>query len=295
MFKREQAYNLRINTLFHQLKFKKQSILPGHYVRRYSFSNRVIFDIFLYDTAYERIRRNIKNLRKLTAFNERIGGQYYHERNMSLFQQTTPLSPHTLFLKIYRMETVQQIQTKNNKYQTLVTPTRMPLILNTRYQSFLKNTTKARLNQYHSLQHKKLRKRILYFLLRSDFLVSAFRLKQRLCKINKLSTNHSNVNLISIPKAYVTMKIIMAFIIKRLYLNYTIHESITHFKKYLKLSTRGYILRACGKLTKKQRAWYVKRRRSQTKINDLSEYVTYQLTPAILKYGNVGVKLWINY
>ena len=70
----------------------------------------------------------------------------------------------------------------------------MPKHLNERYQLFLKNTTKARLHHYHSLRYKKLRKRVLYLLLRPDFLINAFRLKQRLCKVNQLITNRSKVN-----------------------------------------------------------------------------------------------------
>ena len=70
----------------------------------------------------------------------------------------------------------------------------MPKHLNERYQLFLKNTTKHGyitiivyvIKNYENVFF------ICYYGL--DFLINAFRLKQRLCKVNQLITNRSKVN-----------------------------------------------------------------------------------------------------
>jgi hypothetical protein len=295
LFRREQGYNLRVNTLFNQRQFKKQSVLRGAYVRHYNLKNKVILDVFLYDTAFERVRRGVKLLRKLTAFIERVGGQYYQERKLLTLQNSDTIPPHSLFSKLYmQANKVDSVQNKNKSLMNAPVAL-FQKGLESRYFNFIKPAATSRITQIQQMYNKRLRKRIVYYLMRNHFIANTFRLKQRILFFNRLRASQLKVNLISIPKVYVTITMIMSFIIKRLYLNYTIHECINHFKKYLKLTTRGYTLRACGKLTKKQRAWYVKRRRSRTKLNNLGESVSYIHAAATLKYGKVGVKLWINF
>jgi hypothetical protein len=114
LFRREQGYNLRVNTLFNQRQFKKQSVLRGAYVRHYNLKNKVILDVFLYDTAFERVRRGVKLLRKLTAFIERVGGQYYQERKLLTLQNSDTIPPHSLFSKLYmQANKVDSVQNKN--------------------------------------------------------------------------------------------------------------------------------------------------------------------------------------
>lgn len=297
LFKREQQYNQYMLSLFNKKAFKKQSIIPGSPIKYYNNNNKVTLDLFLYDTAYERTRFNIKSLRRLTAFIKKQRNPYYRSPNMEQLREN----------KIKETNILEKIMTKSRRSYVKSVNIAQKYSLKTKHTKLLKIILARNLimkykikTQIHSeifrQKLNKIAKLVIYYFARGlYFQAHALRVIQRIMQKQRISYNHLNVNLISIPKVYITITMIMNFIIKRLYLNYNLLETLKPFKKYLKLRTAGYILRGCGRLTKKQRAWYVKRHKGKTKINNLTEYVTYKYKNADLKYGTVGVKLWLNY
>jgi len=305
--KREQGYNLNITSLFRKRQFKRQSTLRGQYIRYYNDTQRIIFDVLSYDTAFERIRRNIKHLHKYGAFTKKQGGQYYRVRNMKLLKFNKLPKQHKLVRGLRQgvHEQLQRLTRKNTYSIPFVTSTSVSRITAAFQTRRLRLKIKSRLpaqtfeirKKYMAdqKQTRSFRKLLAYYFGRLSFLGSARRLIQRFCYKRQWLKHNIKINLISVPKLYLTTKLIMAFIIKKLYLKYTLYESFRNFRKYFKLRALGYILRGCGKLTKKQRAWYVKRHQRKTKINNLAHHVDYAYAPVTLKYGVVGVKLWINY
>jgi len=103
------------------------------------------------------------------------------------------------------------------------------------------------------------------------------------------------LRLIPLPKKTMPMKLLMAFIMKKLFLKFTLFEAVRPFKYYFYARTTGFILRACGKLSRKQRAWYIKRRFAQTPNGTFSRRISYMYRDVTIKHGNVGVKLWLSY
>lgn len=300
LFKREQDYNLKTNSLFSKPFNVKQSILRGQYVHYYNEMKQTVLDMLLYDTAFERVRRNIKQYRKYTSISQKTGNQYYRQRNVYLLKRGIRFKPHSLITRLLKKFTFLRFQF-NRKKRTLfksvtskLNKFKYPKI------SFKKVKQQAILTIHQNLIKRRraiyFRKLLSYFFARNFwFTIHSYYATKRLCVRRQTTKNTFKVNLISIPKIYVTHKIIMAFIIKKLYLNYNLFEIIRQFKRFFKLRTSGYTIRGCGKLTKKQRAWYIKRHQNKTKINNLNEYVTYAYDSASLRYGNVGIKLWINY
>lgn len=303
LFKREQDYNLKIDSLFLKGANVKQSILRGQYIHYYNQRQQTILDVLLYDTAFERIRRNIKHFRKYTAFFTKRGGQYYRLRNIYRLKQKKGFYKHPIFRSLLfpqphlkTLSNIRKLRVRPQGYAWGSLETRVQKLLLKNKQLKLLYFSKKKPPQVFRRKGTQIRKAVAYFFARQAWVViHSFYTYMRLLKQRQLGKSTLNVNLISIPKIYVTHKMIMAFIIKRLYLNYNLYEIIRQFKKFFKLRTAGYTLRGCGKLTKKQRAWYIKRHERKTKINNLSEYVTYAYSPASLRYGNVGIKLWINY
>lgn len=297
IFKREQQYNELGRSLFLEKYLKKQSVLYGNYVAHYNVNNQLVFDIFLYDTALQRTKKNIKYLRKYTALTPRSGGHYYQKRNMKLIRQNRKFSDHPIVQQVlrpkYRIWKTQNENKIEKQYNILIQTKNIVKKLKNRIILLNQDTASA----YTKKQRRiRLIKIMLHYLIRARyFQYHVAKLKFRFLKKIGISLRKLKVNLITIPKIYVTTKIIMAFIIKKLYLNFTLFESIRHFKNYFKLRTSGYILRGCGKLTKKQRTWYVKEQHGITKINNLSELVTYAYSCANLRYGTVGIKLWLNF
>lgn len=122
--------------------------------------------------------------------------------------------------------------------------------------------------------------------------------KQRLIaflsKLLRRDISKLKVRMFSLDKNNFPLKLLMAFIIKKLFLRFTIFEAIRPFRLFLSSRTFGFVLRTCGKLSKKQRAWYIKRQLGSVSNNEFSQRISYMYKDVTLKYGNAGVKLWIS-
>jgi hypothetical protein len=103
-------------------------------------------------------------------------------------------------------------------------------------------------------------------------------------KYNFLNPRRFSINLFS------------RFLTRRLAQRFTLHESMKILRRFLRQTKpRGYLIKASGRFTKKQRASNYIYRFGQVTISTFSRPVQYNIENVRLKYGSCSIKFWLDY
>jgi len=218
LFHHEQRITTILKSLFRRRLFKKQSILYGHHNNYNSHFNGAALDIYYFDNAFYKIFRESRIRRPRIPFPRVFTLEQLKEEAAKRLEKET--NKKITYLSLLNLR--KELNKRELEFAKKKTPS------NYRHKSRLRSNRRFHRKRYISLQG--FAYKIIYILLRKAYMqYGKLSLRFFLSRYFKKPLSQIKVNLIPLTKLNFTIKMLMSFFIKKLFLRFTLFEVLRPF------------------------------------------------------------------